>query len=567
VVSSMIAVVAIAGCGGGGGGSPAPIAPPIGSTPTPSPVAYACNLSDPVLTAPSFQPAGQYQPATGPIPSPIISVSGTARFASVPYAATGGALDYAGTTEKPIRGAVVELVDSANNTVVSRNNTDSSGNYTLDAQANRNYFVRVRAQLYPVANGEWNFAVRDNTQGNAMYAISSPAFAVATTPVTGQNLTAASGWTGTNATGSYNTTRAAGPFAILDAVYTAYTKVLAVAPSQVFPPLDLFWSKDNRPVSGNLAAGEITTSFFRQDPSSGNRAIYILGAANTDTDEYDVSVVAHEWGHYFQNAFSRDDSVGGEHSGGQFLDMRVAFSEGWGNAWSGMALNIPYYADSNGTRQQSGFRLDLSQPVAQVRTPGWYKEDSIQYILFSLHQQVGFAPLWQTMSGTMRGGTATTSIHAFAKNFNTTSPANAAALNSLLSGQQIATGLNECGTGETNAGSVTSALPIYRSLIIGQTQQICISSTAGIPNKLGNFAYLGFTAPASRQYTFSVTGGPAGSDPDFEVFQRGYLGGGFGTNSGSEVAASALQAGEAVIAISDANLTAGQSPCFTVQVQ
>jgi hypothetical protein len=419
--------------------------------------------------------------------------------------------------------------------------------------------------LYPITTGEWNFSVRDNTQNNAMYSIVSAPFAVGTTNVAGQNLTAASGWTGTG----YSTTagsRAAGPFAILDAVYSSYTKVLAVAPNQIFPPLDLFWSINNKPVAGNLAAGEISTSFFRSD-SQGNRAIYILGAENTDTDEYDVSVVAHEWGHYFQNAFSRDDSVGGEHSGGQFLDMRVAFSEGWGNAWSGMALGIPYYADSRGTRQQSGFRIDLTQPVAQVSSPGWYKEDSIQYILYSLHEQVGFAPIWQTMSGTMRGGTATTSMHAFAKNFNVVAAANSASLNTLLSGQRIGTGLNECGTGETNAGSVASSVPIYRALTVGQSQQVCMSSAAGTPNKLGNFVYFGFTTPATRQYKISVTNGPAGSDPDFELYQRGFLGGGFGTASGSETAASTLQAGEVVLVVSDANLAAGQAPCFTVLVQ
>ena len=45
--------------------------------------------------------------------------------------------------------------------------------------------------------------------------------------------------------------------------------------------------------------------------------------------------------------------------GGERLDMRVAFSEGWGNAWSGMALATQFYTDSAGTGQQSGSRVHL----------------------------------------------------------------------------------------------------------------------------------------------------------------------------------------------------------------
>ena len=78
----------------------------------------------------------------------------------------------------------------------------------------------------------------------------------------------------------------------------------------------------------------------------------MLGKENVDTDEYDASVIAHEWGHYYQSAFSRDDSPGGAHSGGDRLDRRVAFSEGWGNAWSGIALARSNYTDSSGDRAE-----------------------------------------------------------------------------------------------------------------------------------------------------------------------------------------------------------------------
>jgi len=32
--------------------------------------------------------------------------------------------------------------------------------------------------------------------------------------------------------------------------------------------------------------------------------LYILGDANSDTDEFDDHVIIHDWGHYFEDKFS-----------------------------------------------------------------------------------------------------------------------------------------------------------------------------------------------------------------------------------------------------------------------
>ena len=55
------------------------------------------------------------------------------------------------------------------------------------------------------------------------------------------------------------------------------------------------------------------------------------------TDEYDDHVVVHEWAHYFEANFSRSDSIGGDHASDNVLDIRLAFGEGFGNAYSAMA--------------------------------------------------------------------------------------------------------------------------------------------------------------------------------------------------------------------------------------
>ena len=63
----------------------------------------------------------------------------------------------------------------------------------------------------------------------------------------------------------------------------------------------------------------------------------VLGEEDVDTDEYDRDILAHEWAHYFEDRVARTDSIAGGHSPADLLDLRVAFSEGWGNSFAAMA--------------------------------------------------------------------------------------------------------------------------------------------------------------------------------------------------------------------------------------
>ncbi|MCY1536981.1 hypothetical protein D9M68_724580 [compost metagenome] len=102
-------------------------------------------------------------------------------------------------------------------------------------------------------------------------------------------------------------------------------------------------------------------------------------------------------------------------------------------------------------------------------------------------------------------------------------------------------------------------LPMYRALAVGAVvNNVCVSSVAGTGNKLGNIAYLRFTAPANRDY--QVTVGNA-AVPDFDVFRGGEI-----ARSGNRVS---LSAGEYVLAVRDAAMTGSSaSPlCLSVLVQ
>ena len=229
--------------------------------------------------------------------------------------------------------------------------------------------IRARAQMAKTdAAPTWTFSVRNNTNSDALYVLDGENFDSGAASST-RNLRATSGWGGASYTGA----RAAAPFAILDTVYQAKELILTAAPTAAFPELNLFWSTQNRPASpfcpddGNIGTSSYVV--FGSDNLDGcNRpgadGIYVLGefSSTGDTDEFDQHVIAHEFGHYFEDRFSRSDSIGGDHGGGDRLDLRLAFGEGWGNAYSAMSLNDPAYRDSQqGVSSDFGFNLETDR--------------------------------------------------------------------------------------------------------------------------------------------------------------------------------------------------------------
>ncbi len=446
-----------------------------------------------------------------------VVISGLADYESVPNdTATNGRLNYAGASFKPIRGASVQLLAAGSGAVLASAVTSATGTYSLAIPVAQPVVVSVRAELKRVATtgGQWDFTVRDNTAGDSLYLLESAAF----TPAAGastRNLRAASGWGGA----SYTAPRAAGPFAILDVAYLAVQKVLSVAPNTVLPALRFFWSTNNIDVPGDPAVGEVGCTCYR----SVANFIFLSGRQDVDTDEYDSHVVAHEIGHYLEFALSRLDNFGGAHAIGERVDMRVAFSEGWSTAWAGMLLGTPALSDSMDVGQASGsIILDVSQ--APTLNRGWFNEASVGHVLWSLHQDgtIGFAPIFNTLTGPLKTSSALIGIHNFATALKAAVPARAAAIDALLAGQLI-TAQDALGSGETNDGGVALALPIYKthSAALGVPQNYCVTDVAqtaftGEFNKLGMWAYVRITlaSAGSRTLTLSSTNGAAPTDPN-----------------------------------------------------
>jgi hypothetical protein len=522
-------------------------------------------------------------------PPTTVTVSGTVKFEMVPPKSGNIGLNYAAPIpQAPARAVRVEAVQVAGGTVAASATTDASGAYSFSVPANTNLFIRVKAEMQMNGGPSWHYRVLDNTvtPTPALYAIVGANFDSGVAAST-HDLLAPSGWGGSG----YTATRAAAPFAILDAVYQATQLVLTASANAAFPDLDLFWSKNNRavqtdPAQGQtIAVGDIGTTYFDPasafpSPSALQRAIFILGDENVDTDEYDASVIAHEWGHYFQDVFSRDDSVGGPHAQNQELDMRVAFSEGWGNAFSGMATQSSVYRDSSGPQQGSGGCLNLDgTPLGQCSSPvnlGWYNEGSVQSLLFNFFDtansgvdqiSLGFVPIFNVMANDMRTTRALTSIFPFIKALKSRNPAEAAHIDQLLTTQNIDTSnIDEWASTETHGGSVANTIPIYPQIAVGQTvPNVC---SVGIENKLGVYRFFRLTLANAQSVTISVTGAST-SDPDI-VLRDGAAPATVanGSVAGAETLQKSLVAGDYVIEVYDYNHVAGNpaNSCLTVSV-
>ena len=508
------------------------------------------------------------------------SITGKAEFDFVPFVA--GRLNYPLTEQRPIRGATIQLIDAGNNAVLGTTTSDGNGDFTFATTVGRSVFLRVRAELKQAGAPGWDVEVRDNTASTNLPLAERPLYvldgAAFTTTAGLQNVTirAESGWTGT----SYGNTRAAAPFSVLDTIYAAVQMVVSADPDVVFAPLDAFWSVNNTPtVGGNrdFDTGEIGTSFYRGDLDS----LFLLGDENTDTEEYDTHVVAHEWGHFFEDTLSRSDSTGGSHSLTQRLDPRLAFGEGWGNAVSAMINPSPVYFDSSGNQQAGGFTFSLEDNAPNASERGWYNERSVQAILYDLFDSaddnedtisLGFAPLYEVLVDEQANGEAFTTIHAFITALRARNPALQSQIDALLAVQRIRGDTDAFGTGEIEAaGRPSLTLPIYTEIVPnGGPTEICSSNIYDPDedgNKLAVRQFGRFTIAAQGNYNVAVVtnNAPVGvqTDPDAFVFSAAFVGGG---NSGvadrEDFTLSNLAPGTYVLEVYEWSYLAGGSPAI-----
>jgi len=453
-----------------------------------------------------------------------VKITGVVTYDRVPVEADsmGSArLNYDKTYSATGKYLLVKAID-ANGQVVSKTTTDQNGQYNLNVPENTPVKIRVYARMFK--DKVWNVSVVDNTNQKSNYVLEG-ALHNSGTKTTQRDLHASSGWGGQG----YTQPRDAAPFAILDSVNTIMQKIVRASPDIKFPNLLINWSINNVSVGGDTSLGHIGTSSYTAH--DGN--MWVLGDANADTDEYDEHIIIHEWAHFFEDKFSRSDSIGGAHSSGDALDIRVAFGEGFGNAMSAIATDNPLYFDTSGYNQSSGWYMNIE--TAQPENPGWFSEASIQRILYDLyddnshdhsdgdHAHLGLKPIFNVMVDKERNAKAFTSIFTFINALKEENPDSKEIIDQIVAQEQINTIHDIYGNYRSNTANGVSTKPLYRTLEAGKWITQCNKNAYGVYNKLGNRTYIKVNIPETAIYTFGAK--PYGSsygDPDIVLYKTQY---------------------------------------------
>lgn len=499
-------------------------------------------------------------------PAAVVTISGSVNYEFVPpntVPSICDGLNFNGTITRPIRRATVQILESPGNTVLGSMVSSDTGAYSFTIPGQTDVRLRVRAELKQGGAQSWDVEVRDNTQSTnlaltqrPLYVMDGAVFNSGGVDST-RNLTATTGWGGSSYTGP----RAAAPFAILDTIYSVMSFIAAEDPAATFPSLDAYWSINNNTSAGtgdffgDIDNGDIGTSFYLGGSFSG---LFLLGMAGDDTEEFDDHVIAHEWGHYFEDKFSRSDSIGGSHGSNDRLDARVAFGEGWATALSGIGLNNPNYCDtlwSGGTLR--GFRIDI-EGWNTGAAAGWYNEFSVLKIIYDLWDNnadgtdsgsIGFGPIYEVMTGPQAITPAFTSIFTFGEALKNQGTGQNTFIDTQLTRESItAAGIELYGSTEANdAGGAQDVLPVYTTLPInGGAINVCSNSQfdssggslEATGNKLSEHRFLRMNVATAGQYTFTILTDAATlaqlppddptdpvdqSDPDIYIYRNGLL--------------------------------------------
>jgi hypothetical protein len=410
--------------------------------------------------------ASEVRHFSGQLSSAVFKITGSVLFDRIPATKVGaenssgiagGKLDYSSIEQLPGRRLLVQALRSSDNTVLSSTTTNDSGQYELYAPLGETVKVRLQSRMLASnyvkdgvagspesCNGaSWDVRVVDNTQERAQYVMttlsgySAAASGVDFTPRTTFNAS----------TGLYSS-RDSAPFALLDTILREIELVCQSDAGVALPLVYVNWSPAN--VDQNPGAsdndgdgtlddkelGRIGTSHYTVERVSGVERpnLYILGKEDSDTDEFDDHVVAHEFGHYLEDQLYRSDSIGGSHSIDHSLDPRVAFGEGFGNAISGMTFNQPVYVDTSGDNQATGFAMNVSVAPSTL-SRGIYSERSAQYFLWSLFSNRGakYDRIHTVLAGDHTVTSAMTTLLSFASYYRARFGAAAEAMGTLWS--------------------------------------------------------------------------------------------------------------------------------------
>lgn len=281
-------------------------------------------------------------PGPGGVPDPdggspvALAITGTVTYERLTVTATG--LDLLNPlTENAVNVVVEAVAHNDINNVLGTTATDAVGDYMLNFSTTVDYYIRARAQT---GTGlDIDAVYHSQTSPPLVHAMPSGL------------LNRAAGSQTVDLHAAADATNRAGAFAILDTA----RRLRAACTITSLGPLDLFWGMGNegtrvlRNGSGQIITLATETGL---DGPNGNPSVYLVGGnesdvTNTDHDEFDETVIAHEWASFLQLTQSRDNNFGGAHAGEQLI-VSASYSEGVVTAIGCALLDQRVYRDTVG---------------------------------------------------------------------------------------------------------------------------------------------------------------------------------------------------------------------------
>ena len=326
-----------------------------------------------------------------PLGGPV-TISGMIKYQDKEYGSTGFTVNM---PYKAVRYAEVDIVPvSAPASKIASGITSSTGSYaiTLPAAIATNVYVRV----YSTATVSGDFPIAVKSIMGALYAPASSNF----TPTGDTTVNIA----------IPVLSSAGGAFNILDVLTSGYEFIDTWAGSTPYP-LSAYW------VSGNPSYGTWYCDGSLSPDCPQGTGIYVLSNNSSgDTDEYDDDVLWHEFGHFTAAHFSRDTSQGGQHYlTDNDLDLRLSWSEGWGDFFPGAVkrwlksvdparlssaptLTLSQYVDTVGSL--AGISFNMGDPDHELYSSQYYyssNEVAVAKVLLDLQSLYGMQSVWDVI--------------------------------------------------------------------------------------------------------------------------------------------------------------------------
>ena len=289
------------------------------------------------------------------------------------------------TVYNPLRHAAYEILDADDDTVVASGYTDAQGRYRFTGSPGGRYRIRLLSKSDPAGYG-----VEITDLAGDLYALNlalDPAAADISIP---------------------QSSGLAGVFNILDVMLTGM-EFFAELGAASLPQLKVFWARGN-------SLGTYYCTGFDAASCPGGAGIYVYDEPGYggDTDEFDDDVLWHEFGHFIVDHLSADDSPGGCHLlESPDLDLRLAWSEGWGDflptaikrwlAADAARLErlsqsadkpLTLYVDTAGN--QARISADMNDASPRYRYAS--NEVAVARILWRLSDEFGMDKVWRVMT-------------------------------------------------------------------------------------------------------------------------------------------------------------------------